>query len=389
MRVDFPRKRLSNRRIMIVETPSFASLTLSESERALLSALFRQGPMPRSDLSDLTPLSQQSVHRLLEKLAEQRLVRFGDPKIRGRGKPSPTVCLDPSRYASLGVSISTERVGLCLLDLAGQPLSEVVIDAKPGDPDSVLDRLDIQLDSWTSDLLSSRNLIGMGVGMQGWRTGRSDCFWPPEPLNLWRGLPLTEVFRDRFGMACFAENNSTASAIAEHYVSSGDAEKSLIYLSFDYGFGGGVFVDGHTLVGEHGNAGELSTLFAPEEAHSRPALEELLKRLRDRGMMFDTVSEMVARFDPDWPGVDDWVREVAPQLRLMIRALKAITDPGAICFGGEAPSELRQALLQACDGAMDGHGTPNPVLRESRIAGDAAHMGAAFLPLHATVFSGL
>lgn len=374
---------------MTVETPPIAALTLSESERMLLSALFRQGPLPRSDLSDLTPLSQQSVHRLLEKLSDQGLVRFGDPQIRGRGKPSPTVCLDASQYASLGVSITTERVGLCLLDLAGQPLRDIVIDAIPGDPESLMDRLERQLDSWRSDLLSSRTLIGMGVGMQGWRSGRSDCFQPPEPLNLWRGLPLTEVFGDRFGMACFAENNSTASAIAEHYMSSGDAEKSLIYLSFDYGFGGGVFVDGHALIGDRGNAGELSTLFAPEEARSRPALEELLKRLRGRGMVFDTVSDMVAGFDPAWPGVDDWVREVAPQLRLMIRALKAIVDPGAICFGGEAPSALRQALLRACDGAMDGHGTPNPVLRESRISGDAAHVGAAFLPLHATVFAGL
>lgn len=374
---------------MTIEARSFSAISLSESERTLLSALFRQGPLPRSDLSDLTPLSQQSVHRLLEKLSEQGLVRVGDPQIRGRGKPSPTVWLDPLRYASLGVSITTERVGLCLLDLAGQPLSEVVIDAKPGNPEAVMDRLDMQLACWNSDLLSSRALIGMGVGMQGWRSGRSDSFQPPEPLNLWRGLPLTEVFGKRFDLACFAENNSTASAIAEHYLSRGDAYQSLIYLSFDYGFGGGVFVDGHALVGERGNAGELSTLFAPEEARSRPALEELLKRLRDKGMVFETVSDMAARFDPAWPGVDDWVREVAPQLRLMIRALKAIVDPGAICFGGEAPSELRQALLRACEGAMDGHGTPSPVLRESRISGDAAHMGAAFLPLHAMVFAGL
>jgi predicted NBD/HSP70 family sugar kinase len=374
---------------MTVKTLSFSPLTLSESERTLLSALFRQGPLPRSDLSDLTPLSQQSVHRLLEKLAEQGLVRFGDPQIRGRGKPSPTVWLDPSRYASLGVSITTERVGLCILDLAGQRLCELVIDANPGAPESVMDKLERQLESWKPDLLSSRTLIGMGVGMQGWRSGRSDCFQPPEPLNLWRGLPLTETFGKRFGLACFAENNSTASAIAEHYVSSGDSFQSLIYLSFDYGFGGGIFVDGHALVGERGNAGELSTLFGPEEARSRPALEELLKRLRDKGMIFNTVSDMVARFDPAWPGVDDWVREVAPQLRLMIQALKAIVDPGAICFGGEAPSALRQALLRSCEGATDGHGTPNPVLRESRISGDAAHMGAAFLPLHAMVFAGL
>ena len=90
-----------------------------------------------------------------------------------------------------------------------------------------------------------------------------------------------------------------------------------------------------------------------------------------------------AQTDPNWPGISDWIKECGPQLREILAAIKAIVDPNAIFFGGDAPPELRRMLIAEAEGAFVRTGTPNPALLESHIEGDAAHLGAAFLPLHA------
>ena len=61
-------------------------------------------------------------------------------------------------------------------------------------------------------------------------------------------------------------------------------------------------------------------------------------------------------------------------------------DPTEIFLGGEDPSGLRRALINEAN-AHDRivHG-PEPMYIESGIQGDAAHLGAAFLPLHQLIF---
>ncbi|MGL4239173.1 ROK family transcriptional regulator [Tabrizicola sp.] len=359
---------------------------LAKSERELLAILLREGRIPRASVTERVRLSQQSVHRLLDSLERRGFVRFGEAEIRGRGKPSPMVGLSPDRYASIGLSVTTESVFLCLLNITGQPLALERLEVAPNDPEEVLKSVEHRIASWKADELKSRDLIGIGVAMQGYRTGTADRFEPPLPLAAWRGLPLEAVLADRFGLPVVPENNATASAIAEAFLGAGGAYRSLVYLSFNYGFGAGLFVNGHPVVGDQGNAGEISLLFATEENAHRPALGELLKRVRGHGIALQTVSELCASFDPGWPGVADWIAETGPRLRLALRAIKAILDPAAIFFGGEAPARLRQLLIAEAQTAFADHPTPNPRLCESAITGDAAHLGAAFLPLRTQLF---
>ncbi|MFV0384062.1 ROK family transcriptional regulator [Paracoccus sp. (in: a-proteobacteria)] len=355
---------------------------LADSERALLSVLFRHRSLPRSDITGLTSLSQQSVHRLLDGLHQRGFVRFGAAEIRGRGKPSPTVELDPEGFATLGLSITTEAAFLCLLDLTGNAVGLQQLDADPNDPALVFAELETRL---ALPPCASHRLLGIGVALQGYRNGDPQKFFTPLPLAAWRGIPVVTLLEQRLGLPAFAENNATTSATAEFFTGGGADLTCLAYLSFNYGFGGGIFWEGRAMVGAHGNAGELSGFFGTDRMQSRPALGELRKRLNARGIEVGRISDMCANFDPDWPGLRDWIGECGPQLRDILAAIKAIVDPGAIFFGGDAPPELRKMLIAEAQGAFSGTDTPNPALLESRIEGDAAHLGAAFLPLHALV----
>ncbi|RVT82603.1 ROK family protein [Rhodobacteraceae bacterium CCMM004] len=360
---------------------------LSENARGLMAVVMRQGDLPRSEITQHTNLSQQSVHRITDALLGRGLLRLRKPTISGPGKPSPRVAIDPDAHVSFGLSVGTGQVTACALALTGAPIAESPVDADPNDPAAVRDTFLDLVAEWMDGTTSGRRCVGIGVAMQGYREGHADVFFPPGPLDRWRGLSLTEFLGRGTHLQTFVENNATSSAIAEHYLGAGPDQGSLAYLSFNYGFGVGLFIDGNPFIGSHGNAGEISAIFSPEQSALRPALQSLIPRLAPEGAprhrAFQAVIGAVPASDPR---VESWVAEVRPQLHLALRTLKAVADPSVVVFGGEAPDTLRQRLIEASEGAFAGQTTPNPMLTASAIAGDPAHLGAAFLPLHRLVY---
>lgn len=357
-------------------------LELSENERELLSIVWSRGPLARSEIVTHTRLTQQSVHRLLEGLRDKRLLCFGEAEIRGRGKPSPNVTIDTASYVSAGVAINGNEIRYCLADLKGAPLQQGVLDTDPNDRAAVLERLHAEMNAARGAL----PLIGIGVAVQGYRTGPGDQFHPTRRLSNWRGIPIEALFRERFGVPTFVENNASSSATAEHFLGAGGAYDCFAYLSFNYGFGVGLMSQRHVFLGQHGNAGEIGPLFTEEQKPHRPALNGLIARLNENGVPIGSLEQLVREFRYDWPGIDSWLEEIRPMMQLTIRALKAIADPGAIFFGGDAPAELRTRLIDIASGAFGRELSPNPRLLPSGITGDAAHLGAAFLPLHKQLY---
>lgn len=359
---------------------------LGPSERDVLAIILRSGPIARSALTEKTQLTQQSVHRIIDSLEGRGYLQFGEARIVGRGKPSPTVSINPTQYASIGISISTENVRFCLLDLVGNPIVEETVNIASSAPKNVIKALRNRVRDWRSSGLLGRTLLGVGIAMQGFRAGTRDLFYPPEPLRAWQDIQVETVFSEELGLPAFAENNATSSAVAEHYLGDGIGQDCIVYLSFNYGFGSGIFWESKPFRGGHGNAGEISTIFSDEEMPHRPALGQLIKRLVANGIDIKSVLDLGTRFEPDWPGVAEWLEDVKPQLHRALRALQATIDPNAIFFGGEAPEALRQMLVDLSRGAFTDKRIPVPALLSSRLPGDPAHFGAALLPLHQLVF---
>jgi len=368
---------------LVVPSPA---TPLSPSERNVLEIILHNGPIARSALTAKTQLTQQSVHRIVDSLEGRRYLQFGEAKIVGRGKPSPSVSINPHHYVSAGLSISTENIRFCLLDLVGTPIIEETADVDPTNPQAVLEAFPRIVAEWRAGVIRERTLVGVGIAVPGYHTQIGDAFTPPEPLRAWQGIPIEKTFGDALELPAFAENNATSAAMAEHYLGDGSNYGCIVYLSFNNGFGSGIFLDRHPFRGGHGNAGEISLIFSPEEMPHRPALSQLIKRLTANGIDVSSIRELSSRFDPDWPGVNEWLVDVKPQLHRALRALHATIDPNAVFFGGDAPDALRKMLLGMSHAEFTQRDLPSPTLLVSRLPGDPAHLGAALLPLHQLVF---
>jgi predicted NBD/HSP70 family sugar kinase len=232
--------------------------------------------------------------------------------------------------------------------------------------------------------ISQATLCGLGFAMAGFFVDGSRNFNAPEPLRDWSLVDLEPELADLFDVPIFLENSATAGAIGESLSGVGQRFETFAYLSFNYGFGGGIIIDGKPYLGRRGNAGEFSSLFTQEEGPRRPALQYLLRMLQNDGVSVSGIDELRRSFDPSWPSVHAWIEMVMPQMDRMVMALSGILDPEAIVFGGEIAPELARMLIARVtlsSGHRYGVAPPQPHLLLSETTGDPAATGAALLPL--------
>ena len=365
-----------------------ARIALSRHERVILDVVRRRSGIARSALTDHTDVTQQSVHRMVDRLEDQGLVQLKQGVASGRGKPSPGVTLVPEAALGVGLSVNTDAILISLADLACREVVTERVDTDPTDRQRALADISDRLNGLLGERgLPKTRLLGVGFSISGFRTGVPGHVMAPVPLEDWSNRDLGPEVAEALGLPVWLENNATAGAIGEAMVGAGLTHDTFAYLSFNFGFGGGVIHRGVPLRGGFGNAGELGFIFTADQIPHRPALEQLQLRLRDRGVETRSITDLAQRYDPAWPGIDGWVAEVAPTLNLTIRALRAVADPTAIVFGGEAPRDLRAKLIAATESEPSdrpGRTIPVPVLINSALAVDPAALGAALIPIKET-----
>lgn len=379
-----------NLRIGAINSSVSAPKIATDSERLILDIVRRNSEITRSSLAKQMPITQQSVHRLVDGLVARDLLMTGQPLITGPGKPSPRLTLNPNALFSVGVSINTDTISLSIANLACAEVAATIVDSNPADQVRSLQDIATAIKALVRDnSIPEERIIGVGVAMSGYRSNGHDCFVCPLPISQWTDISLTPLFESAFGHPVWTENNATSGAIGESLIGAGRFHSTFAYLSFNFGFGGGIIIDGKPLLGGFGNAGEISVTYTDSQVDSRPALGELINRLAEHGIHISSLPELSASFDPHWPGLKEWVDEVTPNLYLAIRGIRAMIDPTAIVFGGEAPEYLRKMLIKAYQDTNQKHQMrrmpPEPQLLCSTMQGDPSTYGAALVPLKACV----
>lgn len=357
---------------------------VSSNERKLLQLIWRNPGISRSEITSHTELTQQSVHRILDHLAERDVILLGSAKPGlGRGQPSPMLNLNGAHAYACGISVNTDIIGICLIDLAGKILGEREVPLRELTMHHALHLVKQQVEELQrQNNLAEEDFFGVGFAIAGYHVDgtRHNA---PLPLHEWSMIELGPIITDLFDRPAWVVNGGKSGAIAESMFGIGRFIRHFAYLSFNYGFGGGVIIDGELLQGGNGNAGEFSGLYDEIETDSRPALQYLIDRVNRNGIDVPSIHYMRRHFNRDWPGVLEWVDEVTPAYIRLVNAIRATLDPQAIVFGGQIPPVLASMLIERTkifDRPRYGVHRGGPKLIVSEIASDAAAMGAAIMP---------
>ncbi|KQN36451.1 hypothetical protein ASE97_11865 [Sphingomonas sp. Leaf42] len=365
---------------------------VSVRARTVLAAIRRHGSVSRSVLIRETGLSGTAIFRATEELEVAGLVRAGATVAEGRGQPSNIIHIVPDAAFALGLSVMTDRADVALLDLAGCVRARAEI-TMPGMPRG--DLLDAAASFGTGALSSlgiePDRLNGLGIAVAGFFVA-PDMVNPAEELEDWALVDLRADASRRLTMPVVVENIASAAALGERLLGVGSRYASSCYVNVASGFGAGIIVDGVLMRGRHGNAGEIAGLF-PMAGRATPNLATLRGCLADHGVSTTGIADMVARFDPAWPGVEAWLTEHQPSFSYLFGVLRRTLDCEALILGGRLPRMLARRIVDAAEWPettlTDRRATraPMTLLDVASLEPDlAGPLGAASLVFHRTLF---
>lgn len=361
------------------------NVAVSDNEQTMLSLIRNNAGISRADLTRITGLTAQSVSRIVDGLHERNFVDIGKPVPNGRGQPSAPLRLNPDAAYSIGFSIMTDAVSAALMNFAGDIVEEQSMGFSRPSLDHVLSIVCAMADDMTERHVRDRKtLFGAGVGITGYLTGKGRQVNPPGDLDELAFIDLEEIISDRLGLPVWVDNDGTAAAIGECLAGAGRRHKNFAFIYIAFGLGGALVANGNVWRGEHGNAGEFSSVLPLDIRPDRPTLELLRRVLNEHGASFNDFNELIETFDIGWPGVEAWLDRVTPTFHMITEAICAVFDPGAVVIGGRIPKPLAERLAQKNyfeEKSRRGVPRPRPKLVVSEVRGDATAIGAASTPL--------
>ncbi len=359
------------------------TLVLSNSERAVLNAVFCLGTLSQKAIAEQASLSQQSTSRICSKLFKMGLLACHERTDTGkRGYPSTDFKLNPEFAYTAGITLMPDAVALAILDFSGTTRFEARQRMASVTLATVAEWLTGAIaEAHTQGMIASGRMVGAGLAVSGsfLEDGR---FNTPYALEEWSQPDIAKLAAKRFGMRTHAENDGNAAALGESILGVGRQVKNFAYIYIGSGVGGGVVLDGKLWRGRFGNAGEFAGGLAPN-LYPFPNLELLRQILAQHGRCFDTVNEMCDGFDPDWPGVKDWIARVQDSLSIIASNASSILDVEMIVIGGQIPPALTRLVIPHIaffDTRRRGWPRPMAKIVPAEAQGEIAAYGAALLP---------
>lgn len=363
---------------------------MSSNERAILDLVRRRGQISRAEITKISDLTAQSVSRILRDLLKRGYLRMGKTVSNGRGHPSPLIALKRDAAYSVGISIMTDAICGAMMDFAGAVLEQTTVPLTDLTLDHVLNAIEtLKTDMVERQVRDPKRLFGLGVGVTGFFVGQRNQVNPPTPLDELAFVDLDQVISEKLELPVWIDNDGNVAAMGEALAGAGQSFDTFAYVYFSKGLGGSLVIDRRVFRGAFGNAGEFAGILSRKARAQRPTLELLRVMLSEHGVEKSSIQSLIDNFNPDWPGVDEWVATATPHMTEMISAITAVFDPQAIVLGGRIPRPLAEKLVSRV--RIEGYERrgvlkPMPKVIPSQLEGDATSIGAASAPLKAHFF---
>lgn len=359
-----------------------STFSLSPTERRVLDAIWRQGPISRVQIAELVGLTKPSISLVMRSLADAGLVVEQAPLRGMRGQPARPLTIRGEAGFAAGVNFSHSYLEVGLIDLAGRLLGLRHAPLGAPSPETIATTAHDSLKALADELgLDLDRAIGVGFSVPGdfYADGCSLAAhaWFPDLKE----RDLQAAFSPSFSAPVFIENDGRSAAVGERVLGHGRRYRSFMLAHIGHGLGGGLILNGRPYSGAHGNAGTLGH-FHPYGS-PRPSGQDLLEFLWAQGFDhrdFDALETLDVEAEPVAAWLDRAARQFSQSLPMVARFL----GPEAVILAGRLPPAYTDALVRRIDlkGLMAGmDDLPTPVLAPSSLGSSAGVVGAACVPI--------
>lgn len=392
---------------------------------AILSLLRDHTTLSKSDLVQLTNLTNTTIATILDDLLDEELVRLVDEADQNRfteivrGRPATLYSLNDNHWVVAGLQIASDTITVVIMNLSGQVLGSKRLSAPVQlSSESVLDlAADTLAELINPSIQGHTRLLGIGVALEGLVDVAAGLSLWMLLRNTWDNVPVKTYLEHRFNVPVLIDYRVYAAALAESYYGAARGVADFAYLNVDTGVAvslvasgqlvrsdadpggmtgglGHVLTTGGSRLCYCGNVGCIQTEITTPALLSQ--VHELLHVSHQRGdssfwqhheLTFDNMIAAVQHNDPLALLLRDrFVQNLGVAVRstaLLFSASMIVMGGAAIQFGGdEGLTAARRSVRQL---SMLHNLFNSTRVHASTLSPDSATVGAATLVIQAVM----
>ncbi|MEH7379010.1 ROK family transcriptional regulator [Bacillus sp. JJ1533] len=225
----------------------------------LLSLIQKHKSISRSQLAELTKISNTTVGKIVKDLIEDHLV-IEVGQIEGDlGRRATLLEINPRGAYIIGVQIDVNNVNLALVSLNGNLMLKrnLIYDIKK-EPEDVLSMIADEIEMLISDFGSDNKekIIAIGISIPGLVT------WPDGkvlsvPQLQWYDIQVKSFLEQRLNYDIFVDNDVRSVLLAENLFGTIGKYKNAVCIYIGSGVGGAVMINGEISRGTFNTLGEI------------------------------------------------------------------------------------------------------------------------------------
>jgi predicted NBD/HSP70 family sugar kinase len=357
------------------------------SDLEILAVLGARGPLARADLSRATGRSMATVSRAVDRLRAAGLVRERPTDGSGPGRPPRLVEVRPEAASVVGIDAGGSMLRAVRADLDGAIRARAARPARDvGDARAIAADVEWLVDE-VRGAAGEHGVLGIVAGVSGIVSHAEGRVLVSPDLPGLEGVALASNLESRLGVPVAIDNDDLLAAVGEASHGAARGCRDVAFLSFGYGLGAGLIVDGRPVRGTSSAAGAVAFLGGrrlEERASGRSIPIRYAEACAEAGQATDPFARLDARgvFDLATRGDPVAGAVVARALDAMAEAVldvAALLDPEVIVLGGGLANDGR--VFDAVGGRLQAELPYPPRLAASSLGGSAVLQGAVSLAL--------
>lgn len=307
----------------------------------LLALIRSRQAWTRQQLLDTTGMSRPTLLERLLPLFNAGLIRNSGTTTSAGGRPAQLIGFDDRHMVVLTFDVGHTHGRISVTGVHGHELRSALcpLDIVESEPDKVLGTL-ITLAGKLMSEGSAERLLGIGVGLPGPISPRTGLPGSTTVMRRWTGYPVLDRIRARWHVPLVLENDARALTLGE---AGGPGTGSLLGVKWSSGIGAGLAVDGRSLAGDDGAAGDIGHIRAgasgPECRCGRRGClaayasgHALLIQLRPKGVR--SLEELAVLSRVGDGSVVPALAAAADRVGTVLASLVALVNPGTVVLGG-------------------------------------------------------
>jgi predicted NBD/HSP70 family sugar kinase len=371
------------------------------NERRVLQVIRRMAEASKAELARQTNLTNTAVGTIVTALHRKHLLKISGKRHDGqRGQPATLYQLEPKGSYSIGVRVDRNCIQTILIDFKGTVLSRRSHESILPKPETALEIIIGDVKALLENLSENQRprLSGIGLAqpynLDSWLTELS---LPYEAFSRWKRFDLAAEIEKATSIPVCCENDVAAASIAELFYGIGRNIDDFLYLFFGPAIGGGIVINGESVRGPRGNAGDIGLMPVPPSTLNsapqpkgewdillnRASINALIRHLRANGHEVGSFSDVNLMVDCQERAVNEWVDDCVAALAPVIWSAVALLDSQVVVLGTDLGHGFIEKILTKLKPKLDSsapEARTAPRLISGSFGNDAEAMGAANLP---------